>query len=218
MQDIDLSGKINAVLLEEEFQVDIVKEANQVQILNLKNYDLMIIDAFIGDSSGFKIAKSIKENSEYSKLPIVFVTSKSTENERLTGFAVGAEDYIVYPFSFKELTARIKAVLKRFSNKNEISNQIIKYNELELNLLKFKVALDNHEVSLTKREFELLKLFLSNINKVFSREEILDMIWYDDELIQKRTIDVNINRLRNKIGRYGSKITTIAGYGYCFEQ
>ena len=217
MDNLDLSAKLKATLIEEGYIVDIEDNPNAVFDHDLSSYSLVIVDAHVGETSGFKIVRAVKDNAKYTKLPIVFVASKSTENERLTGFAVGADDYVVLPFSFRELSARVKVVIKRYAVRNDQTPRVIQFNQLEIDLVKYKVFLEQQEIALTKREFELLKLFLSNINKVFSREEILDVVWYDDEVIQKRTIDVNINRLRNKIGRYGSHISTIPGYGYCFE-
>jgi two-component system alkaline phosphatase synthesis response regulator PhoP len=217
MDNEELSKQIKVTLLEDGYYVDVHNNPNEVFDHDLNKYSLVIVDAHVGDTTGFKIVRTLKEHADYTKIPIVFVATKSTENERLTGFAVGADDYIVFPFSFKELSARIKVVIKRYVVRNDQTPRVIQFNQLEIDLVRLKVFLEREEIALTKREFELLKLFLSNINKVFSREEILDVVWYDDDVIQKRTIDVNINRLRNKIGDYGSHISTIPGYGYCFE-
>jgi two-component system, OmpR family, alkaline phosphatase synthesis response regulator PhoP len=218
MDEPHLSEKLKLSLLENNYEVDVLTDPSVIFERGLSGYSLVILDVMIGDVSGFKIVRMMKDNPKYAKLPIVFVTAKSTENDRLTGFAVGADDYIVAPFSFLEFLARVKVVIKRYTIHQDSLPKILKYEQLEVDLVQFKVFLGENELELTKREFELLKLFLTNVNKVFSREEILDLIWHDDEAIQRRTIDVNINRLRNRIGEYGSRISTIPGYGYCFEK
>jgi len=171
----------------------------------------------MGEMSGFKMARIIRENPRTADTPIIFLTAKSTENDRLTGFMIGADDYILKPFSVKEVIARIKAVIRRLEFVKSPLSLNIYYDKLEINLLNKKVLLDNTELVFTKKEFEILKIFLENRNQVFTREELLEKVWPEDVCVQDRTIDVNINRLRKKIDPYGKNIVTRLGYGYCFE-
>ena len=153
-----------------------------------------------------------------SHIPIIFITAKDTENDTVTGFNLGADDYISKPFSLREVIARIKAVLRRTATieTEQVPERII-HESLVLDITKKKVSIEDKEISLTKKEFEILFLLLQNKGRVFSREDILGKIWSDEVYVLDRTIDVNITRLRKKIGIYGKKIVTRLGYGYCFE-
>ena len=136
----------------------------------------------------------------------------------LTGFNLGADDYISKPFSLREVIARVKAVLRRTSESNSAKTaDVLTFGTLTLDTKRIKATIDGNEVTLTKKEFEILKLLLENKGNVFSREEILSRIWKDESYVLDRTIDVNITRLRKKIGPYGKNIVTRLGFGYCFE-
>ena len=136
----------------------------------------------------------------------------------LTGFNLGADDYIPKPFSIRQVLARVKAVLRRSKeSKGEKDKNILTYKTLKLNIEQIKVYIDGDEIALTKKEFEILRLFLENINHVFTRDEFLTKIWKEEVYVLDRTIDVNITRLRKKIGEYGKNIVTRLGFGYCFE-
>jgi len=136
----------------------------------------------------------------------------------LTGFNLGADDYISKPFSIRQVAARVKAVLRRTSGSKETSeNEILVYETLQMDIKRIKATVNDQEVPLTKKEFEILKLLLENRGNVFSQEEILGRIWKDEVYVLDRTIDVNITRLRKKIGPYGKNIVTRLGFGYCFE-
>ena len=151
-------------------------------------------------------------------MPIIFITAKDTENDTVTGFNLGADDYISKPFSLREVIARVKAVLRRTATvETEKAPEQITYQTLTIEITKKKVSIDDEEVALTKKEFEILFLLLQNKGRVFSREDILARIWSDEVYVLDRTIDVNITRLRKKIGIYGKRIVTRLGYGYCFE-
>ena len=136
----------------------------------------------------------------------------------MTGFNLGADDYISKPFSLREVIARVKAVLRRtVTPEAEKAPEQITYQTLVIDITKKKVSIDGEEVALTKKEFEILYLLLQNKGRVFSREDILARVWSDEVYVLDRTIDVNITRLRKKIGIYGKRIVTRLGYGYCFE-
>ena len=172
----------------------------------------------MGEISGFKMARMLKKNPETANIPIIFITAKDTENDTITGFNLGADDYISKPFSLREVQARVKAVLRRTStNGAEEKPQLLQYQGLSIDIEKKKVCIDAQEVALTKKEFEILLLLMQNKGRVFSREDILSKVWQDEVYVLDRTIDVNITRLRKKIGAYGKYIVTRLGYGYCFE-
>ena len=215
----DLCEILQFNLENEGYIVDVAYSAEEALKKDLSHYSLLLLDVMMGDISGFKMARMVHENPKTASIPIIFLTAKTSENDRLTGFALGADDYIQKPFSIREVAARINAVIRRVeTTKKGNKKEMIAYDTLEMNPVNKKVLVNSEEVSLTKKEFELLKLFLENRNRVFSREEILTMVWSDEDGVLNRTIDVNITRLRKKIGQYEHNIVTRLGYGYCFEE
>jgi DNA-binding response OmpR family regulator len=212
----DLCEILQFNLENEGYIVDVAYSAEEALTKNLTQFNLILLDVMMGKISGFKMARMLRENPRTAIVPIIFLTAKVSENDRLTGFAIGADDYISKPFSIREVIARINAVVKR-SDTVKKTDKVV-YENLEMNLVNKKVLLDKEEVFLTKKEFELLKLFLENRNRVFSRDEILTRVWSDEDGVLNRTIDVNITRLRKKIGIYERNIVTRLGYGYCFEE
>lgn len=214
----DLCEILKFNLETEGYTVDTAYSAEEALTLNLTDYDLLLLDVMMGEISGFKLASMLKKNEKTAHIPIIFLTAKDTENDMLTGFNLGADDYISKPFSIKQVQARVKAVLRRsLEEKKPINENILTYNTLKLDTQRIKATINGEEVALTKKEFEILKLLLENINHVFSREEILSRVWKDEVYVLDRTIDVNITRLRKKIGEYGKNIVTRLGFGYCFE-
>ena len=171
----------------------------------------------MGEISGFKMARMLKADKDTANIPIIFITAKDTENDTITGFNLGADDYISKPFSLREVIMRVKAVLRRTANLQLKDSEELQYKGLVINVPQKKVTINGEEVSLTKKEFEILLLLLQNSGRVFSREDILSKVWNDEVYVLDRTIDVNITRLRKKIGEYGKHIVTRLGYGYCFE-
>ena len=214
----DLCEILKFNLETEGYTVDTAYSAEEALTLNLTDYDLLLLDVLMGEISGFKLASMLKKNEKTAHIPIIFLTAKDTENDMLTGFNLGADDYISKPFSIKQVQARVKAVLRRsLEEKKPVNENILTYNTLKLDTQRIKATINGEEVALTKKEFEILKLLLENINHVFSREEILSRVWKDEVYVLDRTIDVNITRLRKKIGEYGKNIVTRLGFGYCFE-
>lgn len=214
----DLCEILKFNLETEGYTVDTAYSAEEALTLNLTDYDLLLLDVMMGEISGFKLASMLKKNEKTAHIPIIFLTAKDTENDMLTGFNLGADDYISKPFSIKQVQARVKAVLRRSMEEKKPANEnILTYNTLKLDTQRIKATINGEEVALTKKEFEILKLLLENINHVFSREEILSRVWKDEVYVLDRTIDVNITRLRKKIGEYGKNIVTRLGFGYCFE-
>ena len=173
----------------------------------------------MGEMSGFKMARLLRDNPHTARIPIIFLTARDTENDKLTGFNIGADDYIPKPFSIREVVARVKAVIRRYAvpEEEKPEDRLLMYEGLVMNLGNKKVVVDGVEVQFTKKEFEMLRLFLEYRNRVFTRDEILSRVWTEDVIVLDRTIDVNITRLRKKVGQYGKNIVTRLGYGYCFE-
>ena len=201
----------------EGYEVDTANSAEEALKKDLSVYNLLMLDVMMGEISGFKMANIIRKDDNKAKIPIIFLTAKDTENDRLTGFNLGADDYISKPFSIREVIARVKAVLRRTATDNNTSQETLSFDQLLVNIPQKKVTIKGEEITLTKKEFEILKLLLENQGHVFSREEILSRVWSDEVYVLDRTIDVNITRLRKKIGEYGKNIVTRLGYGYCFE-
>ena len=215
----DLCEILQFNLETEGFQVDTAYSAEEALKKDLTVYNLILLDVMMGEISGFKMARMLHDNPKTASIPIIFLTAKDTENDKITGFNIGADDYISKPFSLREVIARVKAVLRRSESMqmDETTNKILTFEKLEMHLNNKNVSLEGNEIPFTKKEFEILKLLLENKNRVFSREEILAKVWTDDVCVLDRTIDVNITRLRKKIGPYGKNIVTRLGYGYCFE-
>lgn len=202
----------------EGYEVDTAFSAEEALKLDLTQYSLLLLDVMMGEISGFKMASMLRKNEKTANIPIIFLTAKDTENDMLTGFNLGADDYISKPFSIRQVIARVKAVLRRTAESNERkTSDVLTYGTLELDTKRIKASIDGQEIPLTKKEFEILKLLLENRGNVFSREEILSRIWKDEAYVLDRTIDVNITRLRKKISPYGKNIVTRLGFGYCFE-
>lgn len=202
----------------EGYEVDTAFSAEEALKLDIKSYQLLLLDVMMGEMSGFKMASLLKKDPKTATVPIMFITAKDKENDLLTGFNLGADDYISKPFSIREVTARIKAVLRRAQASNGTGDQgIVLFGELLINTNKKKVSLNEKEITLTKKEFEILELLVSHPGKVFSREDILATVWTDEVCVLDRTVDVNITRLRKKLGDFGKNITTRLGYGYCIE-
>lgn len=214
----DLCEILKFNLENEGYEVDTAHSAEEALRTDLGNYHLILLDVMMGEISGFKMARMLKKEKKTADIPIIFITAKDTENDTMTGFNLGADDYISKPFSLREVIARVKAVLRRTAADSAgASARTIAYESLVIDAGRKKASVDGKETPLTKKEFEILSLLLQNKGRVFSREEILDRVWTDEVYVLDRTVDVNITRLRKKIGKYGKNIVTRLGYGYCFE-
>lgn len=217
----DLCEILQFNLETEGYEVVTTNSAEEALKLPLQEYALILLDVMMGEMSGFQMARKIKDNPYTAQIPIIFITALDSEDNTVKGLNIGADDYIAKPLSMKEVKARLKAVLRRAnsqSHQGEVSDCKICYGEITLDLNAKTASLDGKELALTKLEFELLSFFLHNPDKVFSREELLTQCWPQDVYVLDRTVDVNITRLRKKIGRYGKQIKTRIGYGYCFEK
>ena len=213
----DLCEILKYNLENEGFWVDTANSAEEALKLNLTDYSLLLLDVMMGEISGFKMASMLKKDKATATIPIIFITARDTENDTVTGFNLGADDYISKPFSLREVVARVKAVMRRTVEAQSAQPDVLTYRGLSMDIAQKRVTINGEDVSLTKKEFEILKLLLKSPGKVFSREDILAKIWSDEVYVLDRTVDVNITRLRKKIGDYGKCIITRLGYGYCFD-
>nr|WP_325288057.1 response regulator transcription factor [uncultured Bacteroides sp.] len=214
----DLCEILKFNLENEGYEVDTANSAEEALQMDISHYNLLLLDVMMGEISGFKMARMLKQDKKTAQIPIIFITAKDTENDTITGFNLGADDYVSKPFSLREVSARVKAVLRRTNTtETECMPEQLIYKTLVLDIIKKKVSINGEEAPLTKKEFEILLLLLQNKGRVFSREDILNKVWSNEVYVLDRTIDVNITRLRKKIGNYGKCIVTRLGYGYCFE-
>ncbi|MBN2273635.1 MAG: response regulator transcription factor [Bacteroidales bacterium] len=212
----DICEIIKFNLESEGFRVDTAHSAEAALQKQLKKYQLFVFDIMMKGMSGFKLTDEIR-NKKKLKTPVVFLTAKNTENDKLTGFSLGADDYITKPFSVRELNARVKAVLRRPNLNEDMEPVNLKVGELELDQDKKKLFLEGNKVDLTPHEYYIMKLFMNNTGKVFNREEILNYAWKENINVLDRTVDVHITRLRKKLGEYGKFLISRSGHGYCFE-
>lgn len=214
----DLCEILKFNLENENYIVDTAYSAEEALKMDLTQYSLILLDVMMGEISGFKMANILKKDKHTANIPIIFATAKDTENDICTGLNIGADDYISKPYSIKEVLLRVKAVLRRSQTniKSENSGNII-FKTLVLLSDKKQIEIDGINIPLTKKEFEILQILLQNRGKVFSREDLLEKVWKDEVYVLDRTVDVNITRLRKKIGEYGKYICTRMGYGYYFN-
>ena len=201
----------------EGYEVDVAYSAEQALGMHPERYSLILLDVMMGEMSGFRMAQLLKSKPETAKVPVIFCTAKDTEDDTVAGLNLGADDYIAKPFSIREVLARVRSVLRRTAGTQEES-EVVAFEGLSLDLRSKRCTLDGEPLALTKKEFEILALLLAHRGTIFSREGILHRVWSDEVIVLDRTIDVNITRLRRKIGRYGEHIVTRLGYGYGFEE
>ena len=227
----------------EGYEVVTANSAEEALELPLQEYGLILLDVMMDEMSGFQMARKMKDNPATASVPIIFITALDGEDNMVKGLNIGADDYIAKPLSMKEVKARVRAVLRRtfaidhssltidhsLVQKEADANNVqwsmfngqcskICYEGISLDLNAKSATLDGEQLPLTKLEYEILSLLLQHPGKVFSREDLLKYCWPQDVLVLDRTVDVNITRLRKKIGRYGQQIKTRVGYGYCFEK
>lgn len=221
----------------EGFEVVTANSAEEALELPLRDFSLILLDVMMGEMSGYQMAQILKNDPTTSHVPVIFITALDSEDNLVKGLSIGADDYIAKPLSVKEVKARVKAVLRRSALLQHASsldssylsvdhslislspsNFQLRYESITLDINAKTVTLDGQKIIFTKLEFELLSFFLQHPNKVFTREDLLKNCWPRDVIVLDRTVDVNITRLRKKIGQYGKQIKTRVGYGYCFEK
>lgn len=201
-------------LINEGHETVCVNSAEEAFEKLTSEFSLILLDVMMGGMSGYKMAETLRRNGNL--IPIIFLTAKDTENDMLTGFSVGGDDYISKPFSLKEVSARVKAVLKRQKTDVKPVNRFF-YKDFSIDFNTKEVVTGKEIVLLTKTEFELLEFLVKHQERVFSREEIIAHIWEETPYITERTVDVHITRLRKKLGSYSSLISNRSGYGYRFN-
>ena len=202
----------------EGYEVMTATSAEDALQLDIASFDLLLLDVMMGGMSGFAMARQLKDNPATAQVPIIFLTARDTENDTVTGFNLGADDYISKPFSLREVMVRVRAVLRRTAKDNgEEEAKTLSYQGIVMNLDRKTVSVDGEDIPFTKTEFELLHLLLDERGRVFSRQELIERICPKDVLVLDRTVDVNITRLRKKIGRFAKCIVTRLGFGYYFD-
>lgn len=202
----------------EGYEVATASSAEEALQMDIASFSLLLLDVMMGGMSGFAMARKLKEKPTTANVPIIFLTARDTENDTVTGFNLGADDYISKPFSLREVMVRVRAVLRRTATSADDGEpQVLSYQGIIMNLDKKTVSIEGEDVPFTKTEFELLNLLLSERGRVFSRQELIERIWPKDVLVLDRTVDVNITRLRKKIGPFAKCIVTRLGFGYYFD-
>ena len=205
----------------EGYDVDTAFSAEQALTYDLTKYSLILLDIMMGEISGIKMAKMMKADVKTANIPIIFCTARDSEDDMIMGLNIGADDYIIKPYTIRNVIARVKSVLRRTTGNKACHNaekpNMLQVEGLQLDLEFKRCIVDGEEVKLARKEFELLAYLISHRGKICSREQILSRVWSDEVVVLDRTIDVNITRLRSKIGAYGSYIFTRSGFGYGFR-
>ena len=212
----DIGEILEFNLANEGYRVEVAASAEEgLEKLAEGGYALILLDVMMGGMSGYKMAEKLRR--EGNPVPIVFLTAKDTENDMLTGFSVGADDYISKPFSLKEVAARVRAVLKRAPADASTLSSGLTIGELTIDFQSKELREGERVIPLTKTEYEIIRLLASNPSRIFSREEMIDRLWKDAPYVTERTVDVHITRLRKKLGARASLIASRPGYGYRFN-
>ena len=201
------------------YRVEVAHSAEEVLARSLAGAQLLLLDVMMGRMSGLELVERLKRDPETAHLPIILLTARDSEDDRVGGLMLGADDYIAKPFSVREVVARVGAVLRRTarSKQGAVPTSELSFEGLTLDTLSKRCWVDSEEVSLTRKEFELLSLMLRRRGSILSRMELLDEVWRG-EVVVDRAVDVSVTRLRRKIGRYGAHLVTRHGYGYGFEE
>src|SRR5690554_1359448 len=208
----DICDILQFNLEKEGYIVDVAYSGEEALDMLTDVHQLIVLDVMMDGISGFKMAEKLRSEGNY--VPIIFLTAKNSENDILTGFSLGGDDYIAKPFSIKEVLARVKALIKRTTLVSQPAETKWKYKGIIIDIPTNRVIIDDSEISLTKKEFEILSLLAQVSPKVLTRAEILNSVWGDNEYVLDRTVDVHITRLRKKLGEYSSIIVNRSGFGY----
>lgn len=216
--ELDICEILKFNLENSGYEVDVALSGEEALSMPLGKYSLFLFDVMMDETNGFSLAAKVRKIEECDETPIIFITAKAGENDLLTGFNLGADDYICKPFRISEVLARVKAVLRRNSKSipSPAGQGNIVFGNLVLNPEAKRAYVSGVDMSLTKKEFEVLQMLLAKPGRVFSREEILSHVWPNDVNVLERSIDVNMARLRKKMGCYANNIVSRSGYGYCF--
>lgn len=208
----DICAILKFNLSKEGYEVVTANSAEEALTLDIASFNLLLLDVMMGGMSGFELTGKLKTDPKTAGVPVIFITARDTEDDAVEGLDLGADDYISKPFSIREVVSRVKAVLRRTAAIPDASTGIFLDDEKKV------VTVDGAAVALTRIEYEIFKLLFTNKGKVFPREDILSKVWPDDVIVTDRTVDVNITRLRKKIGEYGNRIVSRHGFGYLYEE
>ena len=216
----DIRKTIDYNLSKESFQVFQAGSIAEGEKSILDNSpDVIILDLMLPDGSGLTLCRDVKSNDATKHIPIILLTAKADEVDRVIGFELGADDYVTKPFSVRELTLRVKAILKRRASESEKTDNLeYEFGKLKLNLDAHQVFIDNKETSFTALEFRLLKHLIDRRGRVQTRDQLLEEVWGYSAEVTTRTVDTHIKRLREKLGSTGEYIQTIRGVGYRFSK
>lgn len=208
----DICAILKFNLSKEGYEVVTANSAEEALTLDIASFNLLLLYVMMGGMSGFELTGKLKTDPKTAGVPVIFITARDTEDDAVEGLDLGADDYISKPFSIREVVSRVKAVLRRTAAIPDASTGIFIDDEKKV------VTVDGAAVALTRIEYEIFKLLFTNKGKVFPREDILSKVWPDDVIVTDRTVDVNITRLRKKIGEYGNRIVSRHGFGYLYEE
>lgn len=208
----DICAILKFNLSKEGYEVVTANSAEEALTLDIASFNLLLLDVMMGVMSGFELTHRLKADPATAGVPVIFITARDTEDDAVEGLDIGADDYISKPFSIREVVSRVKAVLRRTAAIPDASTGIFIDDEKKV------VTVDGAAVALTRIEYEIFRLLFTNKGKVFPREDILSKVWPDDVIVTDRTVDVNITRLRKKIGEYGNRIVSRHGFGYLYEE
>lgn len=202
----------------EGYAVDTALSAEEALAMDLTSYSLILLDIMMGEISGTQLASILKRNTSTARIPIIFCTAKDAEEDMVGGLDLGADDYITKPYSIRNVLARVRSVLRRTAPDEGLrpENAALTFRGLSVYPESKICTVNGREVKMPRKEFEILLILLRNPDRIFSREEILRRVWPDEVIVLDRVVDVNITRLRSKLGKYGKNIVTKPGYGYGF--
>ena len=203
------------------YDVDVAQSAEEALTkISQTPYNLIILDVMMGETSGFTLARKLKADKDTKDIPIIFLTAKDSEDDMIAGLNIGADDYIFKPYTIRNIVARVGTVLRRtmpVEEEPEEDKNVIHVGELSIDTTSRSVYINGNYIRMPRKEYEILKLFVSTPGRVYTREEILSKIWGDDVVVIPRVVDVNVTRLRKKLGDFGDRIMPRSGYGYGFE-
>lgn len=198
------------------YTVDCARSAEEALEVLKPDHSLILLDVMMGGMSGFQLAEVLRKEKS-NQIPIIFLTAKSSQNDLLTGFSAGGDDYIPKPFSIQEVIARVRAVMRRFAPVEEVKSGMLEYGEIKIDIESKMVYIEGETVMFSKKEFEVFSLLASNPGKIYSRENLITELWKDAPYVLDRTVDVHIARIRSKLGKYKNYLTNRSGYGYVFN-
>ena len=214
--ELDLRSTLEFKFKSEGYTVNAVsKGKDAIEAIARKKPDLVLLDLMLPDMSGLDVCKTIRNSADSFDIAIIMLTAKGEEVDRVLGFELGADDYVVKPFSVRELALRVSTVLKRREKQEETNN--ISLGDIEINLSSYRVFISKTEIQLTAKEFLLFKHLVQKNGRIQTREVLLEEVWGYNSFVTTRTVDTHVKRLRSKIGDIGSKIETVRGIGYRFN-